>query len=104
MTIKQAIDKSIIEGWFPQQKAQFIITKNEQVQIGEHFVLDPSFWQSLGKALGWNQNTCKCCNRKEEYCLHETPNGINPEWQWRMVNLMRQISENRSIKSYFKEL
>ena len=48
MIPKQAIEKAIEGGWKPDK-----ITMYGAQEWRDLFALDPTFWQSLGKALGW---------------------------------------------------
>ena len=60
MTIQQAIVKAYSEGWrhkaYPKMKPKTIKEDTAQAiwySQGDGFLLDPLFWQSLGKAMGW---------------------------------------------------
>ena len=54
MTIpKSAIEKAVIGGWNSSY-----LPNDEEYWTREHFcvvALDPTFWQALGKVLGWKQ-------------------------------------------------
>lgn len=53
MTIpREAIDKAISGGWLGGNWD----TYNNGGFDWQHIVLDPTFWQALGKALGWGTN------------------------------------------------
>lgn len=54
-------------------------------------ILDPAFWQALGKARGWKEIICKIC--RDHICGHGAFNRING-WrhyahQWLDVELSR---------------
>jgi hypothetical protein len=60
----EAIEKAIDGGWtgwpYPFFDARLVGPKMEW----QKFALDPSFWQSLGKALGWQLNAEPTWNGK----------------------------------------
>jgi hypothetical protein len=47
--IKDAIDK----GEWPDHHVSFVAETGEMINPGVGIFLDPSFWQALGKARGW---------------------------------------------------
>lgn len=51
MIPKQAIQKAIEGGWWVTNF--FGLTAEEQHQAEHDAVIDPAFWQALGKVLGW---------------------------------------------------
>lgn len=75
MIPKLAIEKAIEGGWMPYlavkldnvggKAAYFFYKYNEEQSIPSNGIwlteiaLDPTFWQALGKALGWNEFEAK---------------------------------------------
>ncbi len=62
MTIKQAIFKAIDSGFIyevgsalPQKMSLEMDYKGDGVYV-DSVLLNPLFWQSLGKAMGWDKN------------------------------------------------
>ena len=55
--IQKIIEKAIEGGWNKQMPAECSWCQYD------HTVLDPLFWQSLGKACGWGKN-CPICDSK----------------------------------------
>jgi hypothetical protein len=49
MIPKQAIEKAIEGGWNDKIGGHY-----EEIGFWQTIALDPTFWQALGKALGWN--------------------------------------------------
>ncbi len=62
-------------------------------------LLDPLFWQSLGKALGWDEI------RLGKPEGHAIPWG-EEYWQWRYEwhCFIDHIAEGKDVDSFFKEL
>ena len=109
MTIQQAIEKAIEGGY-----------ENKELLIGgpkfvaEHYshgvsqlFLDPIFWQSLGKAMGW-KGRCKCYEghthralyipgRKEPTCFCEChidiSKSINVQWKKEWHRFIDHLAE-----------
>ncbi len=64
MTIEQAIKKAIEAGMILHSDQEFASHYNVA-----NILLDPAFWQSLGKAMGWNDSTLRQCGL--------TPEGVS---------------------------
>ncbi len=101
----QAIKKAVEGGWRPKHSARFMENVeggevNAIIQVADHFALDPSFWQALGRVEGWGDWTY------EDYMKY--PGAIGEykykTWHWHQHRLLDHINEGESIESYFKEL
>jgi len=60
MIPKKAIEKAQEGGWTNLDKCTFSLNSlmgNFSEPIDEAIALDPTFWQALGKALGWDERT-----------------------------------------------
>jgi hypothetical protein len=126
VTIEQAIQKAI-EGWWNSEECAPPVGSRDRFNI-ERMLLDPSFWQSLGKSMGWEKKTCKFCGCTESkgYIDHDTGEhdaeckgcGANwmdanefPEkgnvidtWLHRWHRLIEHLAEGSTIESYFEEI
>lgn len=68
-------------------------------------LFDPLFWQALGKAGGWNDETKDLSEFYKDgmgYILDE--NGEIPTWQYRWHQLIDHLAEGKDIDSFFNEL
>jgi len=97
MDIKTAIEKAIEGGWYLKSQ-QFWVLENtsEKGRIDANMssiFLDPSFWESLGKSLGWGEID----NELEK-------SGMRKEWQIKWHRLIDHLSSGKDIASYFKEI
>ena len=108
MIPKQAVDKAIEGGWTLKagrldnhrpEKENYLDEENQTfhhkgIQIDARLiVLDPSFWQALGKALGWKSNhsrydKCPYCSEipwkehaKAFFNLLLTNSDTTPFWE-----------------------
>ena len=110
---KQAIEKAIMAGWLSKwsvdREKPFVQIgldtevywttangKRQMVGRYQEFLLDPSFWQALEKALGWeNKDTFPHLNWMKE---------PQDEWQFHQHRLIDHIQDGKGIESYFREL
>ncbi len=57
---------------------------HERYKFFETIILDPLFWQALGKALGWDIAVCehcgKCWRRKEKCAIYQEFGGVLEPW------------------------
>ena len=65
-----------------------VMTPDQPIQM---MVLDPLFWQALGKSEGWEES--KLC-----------PIGQCPEWEWKMCKLMIHLASGGTIDEFFTNL
>ena len=104
MTIQEAIQKAIEGGWKNEVDRDFALYKGQP-----HFaLLDPLFWQAVGKSLGWGN----------EYGIDERDFWVGeinyPEvikgkafreiWRYNWNRLIDHLAEGKSIEDYFKNL
>lgn len=69
MIPKTVMEKAIAGGWRngfllsnPQADVKTLLREYKSFPAPwQEIVLDPSFWQCLGKALGWNKYVCEHC-------------------------------------------
>jgi hypothetical protein len=94
MTIQKAISKAIEVGYEPIWKG----SQGERIASkypGEMW-LDPLFWQSLGKALGWRDNYARC-HRKlgdDNQCVEH---GWNNTWLSVWHRFIDHLAEGKKI-------
>lgn len=87
MEIKEAIKKAI-EGGFEQKYAHYSDLKIQAVTF-----LDPYFWQSFGKAMGWSF-----------IGTSDIPQTHKPQWYYEWHKFIDHLAEGKSIESYFEKL
>lgn len=94
MTIKDAITKAIEGGYKTGTLGAF---------GWERMVLDPLFWQSLGKAMGWGK---KCfCQKIREMCHPRCEEeGYAEGWEIQWHRFIDHLAENKSAESFFETL
>jgi len=124
MTIQQAIDKAIDYGWsikkYGPMFSVFLGTLKEtgeyrelaEMYVRQSALLDPSFWQALGKAMGWDGLMCKNCHFDAGAdwghqidgcidCIGRVPQEV-ATYHWH--RLIDHLSEGKDVDSYFAGL
>ncbi|MFZ2152263.1 MAG: hypothetical protein WAV09_04105 [Minisyncoccia bacterium] len=100
--MKQAIKIAIENGWKGTTISETLggSIKTIGLRVGldnkEIVLLDPLFWQALGKGLGWN----RMMSAEIEY--HRIKDY--PEWQWNMHRFIDHLAEGKDIDSFFNDL
>jgi hypothetical protein len=114
MNLDEAIKIAIQNGWttFKGHKidsVRFIYSGDKRLAdvVEEHeggassttfsydeFFLDPLFWQSLGKGLGWETS---------ENNELGSENGFE-EWKFRWHCFIDALAEGRTVEAFFREL
>lgn len=86
--MEQAIKKAIEGGWEPKQ----VWDKCDS------YLLDPFFWQALGKAEGWA--------KKPVYSwTYEFDNSkLTQRWRVEWFNFIDHLAEGKHMDSFFKDL
>ena len=97
MTIEQAIQKAIEGGWnegytflhFTGFENDGVLLKGKGMRskayIVSEILLDPLFWQALGKAMGWEAM-------------------LSCRWKQEWHRLLDWLSEGKDIESFFATL
>lgn len=77
-------------------------------------VIDPTFWQALGKELGWNKRVCKGCGSEakpvegEYHRICPTCNRGNEDridgWQFRAHRFYNLLLTGGDTDAFWKEL
>lgn len=101
--MEKAIQKAIKGGW-----STSYVSLNSR-RYHDKYLLDPLFWQALGKSLGWIDEAwpngeMKCENKfgrcDEKYCSY---GGYkNPYGVWH--NFIDHLAEGKDIESFFQTL
>lgn len=100
--MKEAIQKAIEGGYetpnMSERTGTGILTYN--------CLLDPAFWQSLGKAMGWEKRMEVAWGIVDEehggatsmkgYCM--------PEWQYHQHRFIDHLVEGKDAESFFNNL
>ncbi len=99
MKIQQAVEKAIEGGYHPEYIPKFLgKVKVEKVEIqscikSPDYFIDPLFWKSLGKAMGWKwcpfrhyQHTAECV-----------------EWIVQWHRFIDHLAEGKSPESFFEQ-
>ena len=98
MTISETIQKAKEGGYnFSPIAAMVELSGEGLIKIS---VLDPLFWQSLGKAMGWKDKHCLahpkekvgCCG----FCFHQ--------WKNYWHEFIDHLSSGKDISSFFENL
>lgn len=93
MTIEQVFLKAA-EGGYPNDfgagTPRFYEYQEWEIKRGLHgMVIDPTFWQSFGKAMGWGKGH---------------PWMIMYEWLYRWHNFIDHLAEGKDTESFFQNL
>lgn len=79
VTVKETISKAIEGGWLEVKSAPGCY----DLELAPLF-LDPSFWQSLGKALGWDEDSI----------------ALNSYWH----SFIDHLADGKDAESFFQPL
>jgi len=111
MTTDNAIHKAVDGGWKPppeQLTKAMLDSIDDILKWCPNYLLDPSFWQSLGKALSWKENRDRKHPEmvKAEYCDCRNCEywAGNPVWKYQWHRLIDHRAEGGSVESFFKTL
>lgn len=114
MTIEQTIQKAIEGGY---DASRFVAQgdtvetwlKMDAVNDKEFWLLDPIFWQSLGKAMGWPKETKEV--QLDGFNLEAMDNGVHPttkgfeyNWQYHWHRFIDHLAEGKDAESFFESL
>jgi len=102
MTIEKIIKKAIEGGWNEKHAYFYCPLSGEQL---DHAFNDPSFWQSLGKAMGWGEFENVNAGWVEDNQCGECLSDIKiPEWKHQWHRFINHLAEGKGAKSFFKDL
>jgi hypothetical protein len=95
--IEKAINEAVEKGEYEnlRDKMHHLATPPYEKALQAVIFLDPSFWQALGKARGWDEHlTSK---------LLPTWYG-RPEWQYHWRRFIDHLAEGKDAESFFATL
>lgn len=109
--MKEAIQKAIVGGWVwdKDMSTRLLEVSNVDISISarngswiqmlpyEKLWCDPLFWQSLGKALGWDTG---------EHLDWSYPNApVNmPMWEWKWHSFINHLIAGKDPEEFFANL
>ena len=95
--VEQAINKAIDAGYKMPGKSSmmFGVVGDENATF-----LDPSFWQSLEKILGWEA----VCRTDEKRNLIYWPQTCLAGWFYHWHLFIDHLADGKDIESFFKQL
>lgn len=71
-------------------------------------LLDPLFWQCLGKSLGWGKMFCLICLRKEPELNKCNCRGqvydVSATWKYHWHRFIDHLTEGKSPDEFFNQL
>jgi len=101
MTIEQAIQKAIKNGWDVMKVPSF---DGVEFLNNSEVCLDPLFWQALGKGLGWKETYYCLCSYEDWTCGELGCSQGWSEWQYYWHKLIDHLANNGTIESFFELL
>ena len=119
--MEKATEKAIKAGYLKEGHPEIITQYGEFKRIetwaGDNefskyeILLDPEFWQALGKAEGWgrefNVSSCGILEDGSFDLIYEDDFSVPkviPEWKYRWHRFIDHIAEGKSVDNFFKEL
>lgn len=110
MTIQQAIFKAIDSGFIyevgsalPQKMSLEMDYKGDGVYV-DSVLLNPLFWQSLGKAMGWGNFEGKMDMHKNPITKEETQYFVDKLWKEEWHRFIDHLVEGKEAESFFEKL
>lgn len=137
MTIEEIIQKAIEGGWNPTEEKDYTInTKPDGVWTAhfydkdypeegtnqyeiQYMVLDPKFWEAVGKVEGWKEMVCEVGNSggyesddyytewreaSENECDDEDVLETRKGWEHKMHDMIDALCSGQSIEDFIKSL
>lgn len=102
MTTEKAIRLAIEHGYKNAIGGAGIISSASFANCAE-YLLDPKFWKSLGKGLGWIDATYTQ-GVGPVFAGRPTATIHRRDWRKKMEGLMTHLADGKSADSYFKKL
>ncbi len=109
--MKEAIQKAIEGGYKDRhiwgiEDGKYILQGDAGERAGhlteEQILLDPLFWQAVGKAMGWGGFDTKYLHSQAEV---EASSQMPPnEWRDHWHRFIDHLAEGKDAESFFKEL
>lgn len=111
--MEKAIQKAIEGGWGKETDSHPEFMLSEAViqwysginSTMRHVVLDPLFWQALGKAEGWREDEVLSRFPESNNSSSMQPKVIKPgKWLSMQHALIDHIAEGKDVDSFFNNL
>jgi len=121
MTIQEAIQLAV-DGGYHTAHGRYLPASDigKQVSNDDGFLqkclLDPLFWQALGRGIGWDADLCPTCGGGyrisarmvdwcENYCENDGfPTAPRPGWQYHWHRFIDHLASGKSIEDFFANL
>ncbi len=110
--MKNAIQKAIEGGYDPVKAGIYLASKGDTFKA--QFLIDPLFWQSLGKSgdRDWmNWAVCLTCGTKVPIfreCNCDDDEDTTPEpqmaWEWYWHKFIHHLAEGKDPEDFFTNL
>ena len=100
MKIQNAIEKAIEKGW--QGANGSTESDCHSCEFIDGMLLDPKFWQCLGKAMGWDEEAPKGYTAFKD--IKDEFGHTQSYWNYMWHRLIDHLSEGETIEKYFEEL
>lgn len=109
MKIKELVDKALSQGWEPQTLVDGYAYPYDggacyRKMQTYHELLDPLFWQAVGKSEGWEAMTSDTCR----HCGRHYPIGNQPEavLQWKVMwhRMIDALADGKTIEEFISTL
>ena len=119
MKIKTGITKAIEGGWYSNDLPTYgdgkthldgMDLKDELKKLSIHkILLDPKFWQALGKSDVWDKTHDMSCDSFNDYCTHpdgkcnceECDCSLLNEWKLRQIQFIEMTQQGQSLEEAF---
>lgn len=95
--MKTAIQKAIEGGW--KDNRTVLKVAFSKLQVDAIALLDPLFWQALGRSLGWGDKNTSMWDIKGTIFEIEMP-----EWEHHWHRFIDHLAEGKDAESFFNEL
>ena len=96
--IEDAMGAGYVPSWIKESTTEhwFGFSQNQTMSISQT-ILDPQFWQCLGKSRGWEK-------RITFYNSFIDGKENNDQWRLEMHRFIDALAEGRTIESFFESL
>lgn len=115
---KEIIEKAISGGWRPHNGTDYSHHKIRKANKRggcylenesrttfldfRHTVVDPTFWQALGKSLKWSNYAV--CSTHGQYCILNCSQAVPFEWMYQAHRFYDLILQGQDTGEFWKEL
>ena len=114
MTLQETVLKAIEGGYkggkiWGREGDVYILRNEHGDRYGtlteEQILLDPLFWQSLGKALGWRVGSMEGMEKiSPEVVRTHFSRMVSSEWRWNWHRFVNVLADGKTGGSFFEDL